>query len=184
MAEADSQALIDGELGLARGCAAVLTVSEAERQLFAARRRPTERSFVVGHAVEPRPTPNAFERRRSILFVGAFSAAFSERRRRPASSAAMCAGAASRAGLRAPIVVAGADIPGPSDGVRRSGGLVAFRRRRPDAALRRGARVRGADAVLGGDFAESHRGRGARRPDRLHAARRGSAGLGVTASSC
>jgi GT2 family glycosyltransferase len=71
LSDAESQALIDGELNLTRGCTAVLAVSEAERQVFTA--AGIQNVFVVGHAVEPRPTPNSFERRRSILFVGAFS---------------------------------------------------------------------------------------------------------------
>ena len=70
MIEADSRRLIEDELGLARGCAAVLAVSEAERQLFAAAGVPNV--SVLGHAVEPRPTQSPFERRRSMLFVGAF----------------------------------------------------------------------------------------------------------------
>jgi GT2 family glycosyltransferase len=70
MTHAESQASIDGELGLTRGCAAVLVVSEAERRLFAA--TEIRNVFVVGHAVDARPTPNAFERRQTILFVGAF----------------------------------------------------------------------------------------------------------------
>jgi glycosyltransferase involved in cell wall biosynthesis len=109
MAEGDSQALIDGELALTRGCKAVLTVSEAERQLFAAAGIPNV--FVVGHAVEPRATPNAFECRQSILFVGAFSA------ESPNEDAVLffCREVvpALRTGGRcsAPIVVAGAGIP-------------------------------------------------------------------------
>lgn len=109
MEEADSQALIDRERALARGCKAVLTVSEAERQLFAAAGIPNV--FVVGHAVEPRPTPTAFERRRSILFVGAFSA------ESPNEDAVLflCRDVAPAlrkgSGCNAPIVVAGAAIP-------------------------------------------------------------------------
>jgi len=71
VAEADRQILIDAEIALTRGCAAVVTVNEAERQLFAAAGVPNV--FVVGHAVEPRPTLTLWETRRSILFVGAFS---------------------------------------------------------------------------------------------------------------
>jgi glycosyltransferase involved in cell wall biosynthesis len=109
MAETDSQALVDSERALTRGCRAVLTVSEAERQLFAA--AGVSNVFVVGHAVEPRPTPNPFERRRSILFVGAFSV------ESPNEDAVLffCREVvpALRAGGRcsAPIVVAGAAIP-------------------------------------------------------------------------
>ena len=107
--ETDRQALIDAELGLTRGCAAVLAVSEAERRLFAAAGVPNV--FVAGHAVEPRPTTSAFERRRSILFVGAYSA------ESPNEDAVLffCRDVvpALRMGGRctAPIVVAGAAIP-------------------------------------------------------------------------
>jgi len=109
MDDADSRALVDHERALTRGCQAVLAVSEVEGQLFAAAGIPNV--FVVGHAIDPRPTVNAFEGRRSILFVGAFSAespnedavAFFCREVVPAL----------RAGGRcgAPIVVAGAAIP-------------------------------------------------------------------------
>jgi glycosyltransferase involved in cell wall biosynthesis len=67
--------------------------------------------FVVGHAVEPRPTAAAFERRRSILFVGAFSA------ESPNEDAVLflcrdVAPALRKGGAcHAPIVVAGAAIP-------------------------------------------------------------------------
>jgi GT2 family glycosyltransferase len=109
MEGADSQALVDSERALARGCRAVLTVSEAERHLFAAAGVPNV--FVVGHAVEPRPTAAAFERRRSILFVGAFSA------ESPNEDAVLflcrdVAPALRKGGAcHAPIVVAGAAIP-------------------------------------------------------------------------
>lgn len=110
MAEADSQALVDSERALTRGCKAVLTVSETERQLFAVA-AGVPHVFVVGHAVEPRPTTTAFERRRSILFVGAFSA------ESPNEDAVLflcrdVAPALRKSGAcTAPIVVAGAAIP-------------------------------------------------------------------------
>jgi GT2 family glycosyltransferase len=109
MEEADSQALIDNELALTRGCSAVLTVSDAERKLFAAAAVPNV--FVVGHAVELRPTANAFERRQSILLVGAFSA------ESPNEDAVLffCRDVMPPLrninGCTAPIVIAGADIP-------------------------------------------------------------------------
>jgi glycosyltransferase involved in cell wall biosynthesis len=83
-------------------------VSETERQLFAAAGIPNV--FVVGHAVEPRPTPGPFERRRSILFVGAFSA------ESPNEDAVQffcreVVPALRKGGCTAPIVVAGAGIP-------------------------------------------------------------------------
>ncbi len=70
-AESDRQTLIDSEIALTRGCAAVLTVSDVERQLFEA--AGVRNVVVVGHAIEPRPTLTRWEARRSILFVGAFS---------------------------------------------------------------------------------------------------------------
>src|SRR4029077_18508026 len=109
MEDADSHALLDGERALTRGCQSVLTVSEAERQLFAAAAVPNV--FVVSHAVRPRPTSNAFERRHSVLFVGAFSA------QSPNEDAVLsfCRDVVphlrSVNGCTAPVVVAGADIP-------------------------------------------------------------------------
>jgi glycosyltransferase involved in cell wall biosynthesis len=108
LADSDSQALLDAERALARNCAAVLTVSELERKLFTS--AGVRNVFVVSHAVEPRPTTTPFEPRRSILFVGAFSlqspnedaVLFLLREVLPALRHSAC---------RAPIVVAGADIP-------------------------------------------------------------------------
>ncbi len=107
LTEAEDQALLDREIALARGCAAVLAVSEPERQVFEQAGVPNVR--VVGHAVDARPTPNAFERRETILFVGAFgpdspnddTAAFFCRDVLPALRDAGC---------HAPLVVAGARI--------------------------------------------------------------------------
>ena len=118
ISEVDGRALIDAEVNLARGCAAVLTVSEAERQLFAVDSDPgvtnprsRKNVHVVGHAVDPQPTPNGFERRRSILFVGAFSAHSSNED----SVLHLCRDImpALRAdwGCAPPVVIAGADLP-------------------------------------------------------------------------
>jgi GT2 family glycosyltransferase len=71
MAADDCRELIDAELRLARGCQAVLTVSERERLLFEG---TAANISVVAHATEPTPTPRPFNARRSILFVGAFGA--------------------------------------------------------------------------------------------------------------
>jgi glycosyltransferase involved in cell wall biosynthesis len=108
MREPDQRALIDGELALARGCASVLTVSEADRQVFAGAGVANVR--VLGHALEPRPTANPFEQRDAILFVGAFgpdspnddAVAFFCREVLPALRGAGCG---------APLVVAGAHMP-------------------------------------------------------------------------
>jgi GT2 family glycosyltransferase len=56
------------EVELARGAQAVLAVSEIDRAHFAAI-APTH---LVGHALAPAPTPNLFEKREGLLFVGAF----------------------------------------------------------------------------------------------------------------
>jgi GT2 family glycosyltransferase len=66
----EAQSMVEQELELARGCAAVLTVSRLEQQRFA--EADIRRVFVVAHAVEPKPTPRSFESRHGILFVGAF----------------------------------------------------------------------------------------------------------------
>ncbi|HEY2906295.1 MAG TPA: glycosyltransferase [Vicinamibacterales bacterium] len=69
MTQGECRRLIDAELCLTRGCQAVLTVSERERELFEG---PAANISVVAHAVEPTPTARTFNDRRSILFVGAF----------------------------------------------------------------------------------------------------------------
>jgi O-antigen biosynthesis protein len=107
--DAEARRLIDEELALARGCAGVLAVNEAERQLFAAAGIP--HVSVLGHAVEPRPTPHGFEQRETILFVGAFgqdspnedALTFFCRDVLPALRAADC---------HAPVAVSGAHLPG------------------------------------------------------------------------
>jgi GT2 family glycosyltransferase len=67
--EAEAAALVREEASLARGADAVLAVSEAERRAFvAAGASPV---FVLGHAVDPRPTPRPFALRQGLLFVGA-----------------------------------------------------------------------------------------------------------------
>lgn len=108
MSDADGQALIEAELGLARGCAAVLTVSDVERTRF--ERFGVSNVFVVGHAIDASPTPSPFELRRSLLFVGAFSS------QSPNEDAVsfFCQDVMPhlrRAGCQAPFVVAGANLP-------------------------------------------------------------------------
>ncbi len=56
------------EVALAAGADAVLSVSDAERERFAA----VAPSFTLGHAVAPAPTPRPFAAREGLLFVGAF----------------------------------------------------------------------------------------------------------------
>jgi glycosyltransferase involved in cell wall biosynthesis len=106
--ESESRESIDAERRLTRGCAGVLVVSDAERQFFAETGGPPV--FVIGHAVTPQPTPNRFESRRAMLFVGAFG---------PDSPNDDAVGyfcrdvlpALRRGGCDAPFVVAGARIP-------------------------------------------------------------------------
>ena len=108
LAEAAARAQIEDECRLARGCAAVLVVSEAERALFAS--SGAARAFRIAHAVRAAPTPRRWADRTSLLFVGAFSAEspnedavrFFCRDVLPALRAEGC---------DAPFVVAGARIP-------------------------------------------------------------------------
>lgn len=60
---------VKAELRLARGVGAALVVSAAEAELFASAGVPSVE--IVGHAQVARPTPNGFEARRDLLFVGA-----------------------------------------------------------------------------------------------------------------
>jgi glycosyltransferase involved in cell wall biosynthesis len=104
----DEQALVAAELALTRGCSAVLVVNTIERELFAA--AGVSSVCVVGHSSAASTTSNGFERRRTILFVGAFGAdspnddavRFLCREILPALRTAGC---------DAPIVIAGARIP-------------------------------------------------------------------------
>ncbi len=108
MADPEALATIDAELRLTRGCAAVLVVSERERRMFAG--AGCVNTFVAAHAVEPRPTPSPFERRQTILLVGAFGADS------PNEDAVSCfcrdtLPLLRAAGCHAPVVVAGAQTP-------------------------------------------------------------------------
>ncbi|MEO8114403.1 MAG: glycosyltransferase, partial [Phenylobacterium sp.] len=66
---ADSGRAVRRELALAEPAAVVLAVSEADARRFRSAGKADVR--VLGHALEPRPTPQAFEARRDLLFVGA-----------------------------------------------------------------------------------------------------------------
>jgi GT2 family glycosyltransferase len=59
---------VRSEVELARGAHAVIAVSQAERGYF----EGVAPAFMVGHALEARPTPASFAAREGILFVGAF----------------------------------------------------------------------------------------------------------------
>ena len=70
MTETEQRAAIEAELALARGSAAVLVVSGEDRDRFLV--VVPSPVFVVSHAVAAEPTRTPVERRRTILFVGAF----------------------------------------------------------------------------------------------------------------
>ncbi len=61
--------LVDEEVELARGVDCVITVSEREKALYA--ERGFARVEVLGHRLEPSPTPCPFDQRAGFLFVGA-----------------------------------------------------------------------------------------------------------------
>jgi GT2 family glycosyltransferase len=69
-ADAERRAAVGAELGLARGCSAVLVVSAEEQSLFAA--ATASPVFLVGHAVDSAATTATADERRTMLFVGAF----------------------------------------------------------------------------------------------------------------
>ncbi len=60
--------MIDDEIRLAAGSDAVISVSEAEAQRFIG--RGWRRVYALSHAIDAPPTPNPFDARRDILFVG------------------------------------------------------------------------------------------------------------------
>lgn len=61
--------LIQEEVQLAAGCDRIISVSEQEKQQFV--ERGLSNTEVLGHAVSTSPTPNPFDKRKDILFVGA-----------------------------------------------------------------------------------------------------------------
>ena len=63
------KSLVAEEARLAEGAAAVISVSDAEGELF--RAAGMDPVFVLGHAVAAAPTPAGFDEREGILFVGA-----------------------------------------------------------------------------------------------------------------
>ena len=69
VAEDEKRRVIAEELELAAEAAAVLTVSNAEAELF--RERGHDRVLVLGHGMEPVAAPASFDARRGLLFVGA-----------------------------------------------------------------------------------------------------------------
>jgi glycosyltransferase involved in cell wall biosynthesis len=65
----EQQKALQQELSLARYADCVVAVSESDAEIF--RSAVTCEVVVVGHAVEPAPTPEPFEERKDVLFVGA-----------------------------------------------------------------------------------------------------------------
>lgn len=63
------QRLVEEEVQLAQGCHSIISVSEREREEFI--RGGHKDVFVLGHTLAPAPTPNSFDARKDILFVGA-----------------------------------------------------------------------------------------------------------------
>ena len=70
LTDAEAGRLVADEVALARDVDAVMAVSEFERAAFDA--ACPGRVHLIGHAVEPAPSPAPAEARREILFVGAF----------------------------------------------------------------------------------------------------------------
>ena len=65
----EKKRIISGELALSDDASAVITVSEAEAELF--REHGRDQVVVLGHGLEPAPDPAPFDSRRGLLFVGA-----------------------------------------------------------------------------------------------------------------
>lgn len=72
LAAKEQKKALQDELNLARHADCVIAVSETEAEIF--RSAVSCDVVVVGHAVEPAPTTEAFDARRDVLFVGALDA--------------------------------------------------------------------------------------------------------------
>jgi GT2 family glycosyltransferase len=68
MTEADKDKSVQAEVMLAKDANVVTTVSEMEKNYFV--KYGTLCARVLGHVVEPEPTPAMFEERKDILFIG------------------------------------------------------------------------------------------------------------------
>jgi glycosyltransferase involved in cell wall biosynthesis len=98
-------------------------VNDAERSRF--ERFGTTNVFVAGHAIDPRPTSAPFDCRRSILFVGAFSA------QSPNEDAVsfFCTDVLPllrASGCGAPLAVVGANLPERLQSIARDDSLVSW----------------------------------------------------------
>ncbi len=69
IAEIDQQAQLKKELEQARVADMVVTVSQRESAIF--QQSDFDNTLVIGHTIEPGPTPTAFAERSGFLFVGA-----------------------------------------------------------------------------------------------------------------
>jgi GT2 family glycosyltransferase len=67
----DADSALERELSLAKAADAVVVVSERDRCIFLAGGIP--KVYVIGHRIDPWPTPAEFNERRSFLFVGAMT---------------------------------------------------------------------------------------------------------------
>jgi O-antigen biosynthesis protein len=68
ISEIDNEKLVQAEVDLANEAEIVITVSEIEKEQFVKHGMPSV--HILGHLVEPRPTPATFAERKDILFVG------------------------------------------------------------------------------------------------------------------
>jgi O-antigen biosynthesis protein len=66
--EAEKDNLIKAEVALIKDAQVVTTVSELEKEQFLKYGVPSV--HVLGHIIEPKPTPASFEERKDILFIG------------------------------------------------------------------------------------------------------------------
>ncbi|MCA8407161.1 glycosyltransferase [Burkholderia cenocepacia] len=64
----DARKLVAEEIALTRPAKAIISVSEAEKRQFES--QGVGPVYVLGHALEPRPTPRTFGQRADFLFVG------------------------------------------------------------------------------------------------------------------
>ncbi|MGA9996509.1 MAG: glycosyltransferase [Pyrinomonadaceae bacterium] len=65
----EQERLINGEMKLMENCHSIISVSERERQEFI--NHGFKQVHTLGHTLCARPTPNRFEERKDILFIGA-----------------------------------------------------------------------------------------------------------------
>lgn len=65
----DRQKILDKEIDMAKGCDRVVSVSKRESQEFL--KSGLKAVYTLGHALDVEPTPNDFDARKHILFVGA-----------------------------------------------------------------------------------------------------------------